>query len=511
VFGESVDDVATLHQTALSGLDDAGRDLSLQARAMRAVQHDLMRIRMIRFGSITDRLYRVVRQAAKEVGKRVHLEVQGGQAELDRGVLERLVGPLEHLLRNAVSHGIEPVAQRKALGKPDAGAITVSVRQEGDTVVLSVADDGAGLNLEHIRARARALQLIGPDSRPSDAELTRYIFAPGFSTASAVSELAGRGVGLDAVRADVAAMGGRIEVDARAGEGACFTASLPVSLAASHVVLLSAGGTRVAVPSGLVEQVLQFRPEVLEQSIREGSLVVAQGEAAPLYQLSTLLERPDAPPILQRFTPVALLRSGTDRIAVIADRITPSQEVVVKQVGPQLARLTGMAGATVLDNGDVVLILDLVQIAATGRVQPVGRETDREGPARAFARSPVVMVVDDSVTVRKVTERLLVRQGFSVMLARDGVDALRQASETPPALMLLDIEMPRMDGFEVLARMQANAALATIPVVMISSRTSARHREQALAMGVEALLGKPWTEAEMLELVHRLTSQAMAR
>jgi chemosensory pili system protein ChpA (sensor histidine kinase/response regulator) len=509
LLAESVSDVATVHQNALRGLDDAARDLARQTQVTRELQHDLMRIRMLRFGSVSDRLYRVVRQAAKELDKRVNLELEGADTEIDRSVLERMAGPIEHLLRNAVAHGIESRSQRAALGKAETGEIVLRVTQDSNGVVIGLSDDGAGLDLPRIRARAIERGLIAPEAQLADRELSQLIFMPGFSTATEVTALAGRGVGMDVVRAEVAAMGGRIDLAATPGQGTRFTVHLPVSLAVTQIVLLTVGSTRIAVASGLIEQVMQIKPEALA-SAYEQHAISWQDEAVPLYFLGSLLELADARPLAQRYSPVVLLRSGHQRIALHVDHVAPSQEVVVKHVGPQLARLTGMAGATVLGNGDIVLILDPVQIAATGRGKPAG-----QGDTAGFAPLkvdivPTVMVVDDSVTVRKVTQRLLVREGYQVMLARDGLDALRQVQDSVPDVMLLDIEMPRMDGFELAGRLRNDERLRGIPLVMISSRTADKHRDQAARLGVDAFLGKPFDEIELLETVRELAARGKA-
>jgi chemosensory pili system protein ChpA (sensor histidine kinase/response regulator) len=504
MLAESVNDVATVHQNALRGLDDAGRDLALQMQLTRELQQDLMRIRMVRFGSVADRLHRVVRQASGELGRQARLVLEGGETEIDRGVLERMMGPLEHMLRNALAHGIESPEDRLAAGKSAMGAVTLNVRQDGHGVIMTVTDDGRGLDLSRIRTGAIERDLMAPDAVLADRELAQLIFLPGFTTATQVSTLAGRGVGLDVVRAEVAAMGGRIELDGALGQGTRFTVHLPVSLAVTQVVVLTVGTTRIAVAANLVEQIMALRPDALAQAYARHAMLL-RDEAVPLYFLGSLLELSDTAPLAQRQSPVVVLRSGSQSIALHVDHVAPSQEVVVKQVGPQLARLTGMAGATVLGNGDIVLILDPVQIAATSRVKPAGLgDTASFAPTRIDV-APTVMVVDDSVTVRKVTQRLLAREGYQVVLARDGIDALGQLQDTVPDAMLLDIEMPRMDGFELAAQLRTDPRWQHVPVIMISSRTADKHREQAQSLGVTAFLGKPYDESELLELLRSHT------
>jgi chemosensory pili system protein ChpA (sensor histidine kinase/response regulator) len=417
-----------------------------------------------------------------------------------------MAGPLEHLLRNAVAHGVEPRAERLRVGKSETGEITLEVRQEGNEVILTSSDDGAGLNYERIRARAIERGLIEAGAPISERELGQLIFVPGFSTATEVTTLAGRGVGMDVVRAEVAAMGGRIELDSTPGRGTRLTVHLPVSLAVAQVVLLTVGKTRIAIAAALIEQVLQLKPEALAAGYAQHALEW-QGQPVPLYFFGSLLELPACTPLAQRYSPVVVLRSGNERIALHVDHLAPSQEVVVKHVGPQLARLTGMAGATVLGNGEIVLILNPVQIAATGRGQQAGQgDTASFAPTRIEV-APTVMVVDDSVTVRKVTQRLLVREGYQVMLAKDGVDAMRQLQDAVPDVMLLDIEMPRMDGFDLTRNLRGDARWRGIPIVMITSRTADKHRNHALSLGVDVFLGKPFDEAELLRNVRELLAR----
>jgi chemosensory pili system protein ChpA (sensor histidine kinase/response regulator) len=506
MLAESVNDVATVQGHALRSLDGAGQDLHRQGQVLRDLQQDLMRARMVQFGSIADRLYRVVRRAAKETDKRVNLDIRGATVEVDRGVLERMAGPIEHLLRNSVAHGIELPATRQARGKPETGEIRVEVRQEGREIVLAFADDGGGLDLARIRQRALAQSLIAEDARLSDRELADLIFVQGFSTAASVTELSGRGVGMDVVRAEVASLGGRIETETETGRGTRFTVHLPLTLAVSQVLLLSAGRARFAVPSSSVEQVLQLKPQALADAYAQRSLLW-QEQVVPLFYLGGLAGLPELVPLAQHLSPVVIIRAGHQRIAVHADEVTRNQEVVVKSVGAQAARVPGLTGATVLGNGDIVLIVNLVVLAKLA----AGESLERSLPAPAIeavmpeALPPLVMVVDDSLTVRKVTQRLLSREGYQVLLARDGVDALRQLEEVVPDAMLLDIEMPRMDGFELLRHLRADARLARIPIVMITSRTADKHRNHALELGVDAYLGKPYPEDELLALLARFT------
>jgi chemosensory pili system protein ChpA (sensor histidine kinase/response regulator) len=506
MLAESVNDVATVQQNALRSVESATQDLVRQGQVSRSLQQNLMQIRMVQFSTVSDRLYRVVRQAGKDASKPVALELRGGNAEVDRSVLERMAGSMEHLLRNAVAHGIESGSGRTAAGKPETGQLVVDMRQEGNEVIMSFSDDGSGLNYARIEQRARERGLLPEGRQAPEHELAQFIFTPGFSTAPEVTALAGRGVGLDVVSADVSAMGGRIRIEATPGVGTRFVIHLPVSLAVSQVVLLTVGNARFAVQAALVERILQVKPDVLAAAYGSHS-IACDGDVLPMYFLGSLLELPHSRPLAQRMSPVVIVRTGTSRIALHVDAVVPNQDVVIKNVGPQLARLNGIAGATVLGNGDIVLILNPVQLALSGTAGEAGEGDTEAFDATVAAAPATVMVVDDSVTVRKVTQRLLLREGYLVLLAKDGVDALRQLQDVVPDMMLVDVEMPRMDGFDLTRNVRSTPRLQNIPIIMITSRTADKHRNHALSLGVDVYLGKPYAEDELLRHVRGFAMQ----
>ena len=525
---ESVDDVASIQDSLVRTVSGATSDLENQAQLTRALQQDLMQVRMVPFASISERLYQVTRQSAKEMAKTVNLDIKGTSVEVDRGVLERMSGPLEHLLRNAVVHGIGSRDERRALGKNETGELLVEIRQEGNEVVIQLSDDGRGLDLPKIREKAISVSLIDPDREITDSELQNLIFQPGFTTAGEITELAGRGVGLDVVRAEAASLGGRVNVQSEAGKGTRFIINLPLTLAVTSVVLLQTGGNTYAVPSVLVEQVQQLPHKALVSAYTEGA-IVWQGTRVPLSFLSTLLGDNQSTPVVQQYTPILILRSGSDRVAIHVDEIVGNREVVVKNIGPQLARMIGIVGATVLGSGNIVLILDPVPLAQRSlhdaapmqrisqtllsespTTQPdnstdaqVGKE-DSAPPAeqaQGLRKKNIVMVVDDSLTVRRVTQRFLQREGYQVVLAKDGVDALEKLQEVKPDVMLVDIEMPRMDGFDLIRNVRSDSRVAKTPIIMITSRTASKHRNYAMELGANEYYGKPFQEQQLLESI----------
>ena len=508
-MAESVNDVATLQRSLQRTLQSAEDELAAQARLTRELQDDLLRTRMVEFESLADRLYRTVRQAAKETAKQVRLDIVGGGIEIDRGVLERMAGSFEHLLRNSVAHGIELAAEREQLGKEPAGLITVTVAQSGNEVAIEVADDGAGLDLPRIRARAVERGLIAPEAEPTEAELAQLIFAPGFSTAETVTELAGRGVGMDVVRSEVNAMGGRIETQTDRGRGSRFRLLLPLTTAVTQVVMLRCGDVQVAVPSPLIEVVKRVPSAEVEAAYASGELNVG-GTALPFFWLASLLQLGQRGGTTGRSQSVVIVRSAAQRVAVHVDEVVGNQEVVVKNVGPQLARLPGLAGVTLLPSGTVALIYNPVALAAVyasqaralADVAGAGGVPLRQEPATpAEPQAPMVLVVDDSLTVRRVTQRLLVREGYRVVLAKDGLDALERLAEERPSVLLSDIEMPRMDGFDLVRNVRSDPRLRGLPVVMITSRIAQKHRDYAAELGVDHYLGKPYAEEELLALI----------
>jgi len=508
MIAESVNDVATVQQSLLRHLDAAESTLNVQGRLNRDMQQGLMSVRMVPFASLADRLHRIVRQTAKELGKPASLAIRGGQVELDRGVLDRMVGSFEHLLRNAVSHGIEDTARRRSGAKPAIGEIELTVGQAGSELAIELADDGGGLDYERIRARAIEAGLLPAGAPAGRDALAQLIFRPGFSTATEVSAISGRGVGMDVVRDAVQSLGGRIEVSSEPGAGTRFRIHLPMTLAVMQSLLVRAAERTYAIPSAMIEQVMEIKAGALA-SVREQGSVEWLDNRYPYHYLPCLLGDPAAPVPERTYHCLLLARAGTQRIAVEVDSLRGNQEIVVKKTAPQLARILGITGATVLGDGEIALILNPVALVGRAADVPLDADAQRRPAASADMR-PSVMVVDDSLTVRKITGRLLEREGYRVLTARDGVDALDQMATEVPDVILADIEMPRMDGFALARNMRASHRLRRVPIIFVTSRTADKHRELAREIGVEYFLGKPYQEEKLLELVACQTRAASA-
>jgi chemosensory pili system protein ChpA (sensor histidine kinase/response regulator) len=385
------------------------------------------------------------------------------------------------------------------------GTIVIDIRQENNEIVLTLRDDGAGIDADRIRARAAAGALADDAGRLSDAEAMELIFVPGFSTAERVTQLAGRGVGLDVVRTEVKALGGRVAVSSRIGVGTTFTLHLPLTLSVTRAVLVRAGAHAFALPAGMVDQVLLLPCAEVETALGRGS-IPWRGSELPLRYLAHLFGAPEAVPERRKRYPAIVLRSGSEAMAVLVDSVTGNRDIVLKNLGPQLTRLPGLIGASILPGGEIALLINPVHLRARG--------TDVRGPApvaapmeRAHALFSV-MVVDDSITVRRVTHRLLSRQGYEVVTAKDGLEALERLRESRPAVMLVDIEMPRMDGFELTRLVRSSSTLQDIPIIMITSRAADKHRQIASELGVNVFLGKPYSEQELLRYVQSFVRKA---
>jgi chemosensory pili system protein ChpA (sensor histidine kinase/response regulator) len=502
MMAESLSDVTTVQYNLIRNLDAADTAIQSQARLNRDLSQALMSVRMVPFSTLEDRLYRVARQAAKETGKKVNLELSNTRIELDREVLEKMTGPIEHLLRNAVAHGIESRAAREAAGKSETGEIVISLTQQTNEVIIELVDDGGGLAFDRIRARAVERGLLGADEEADERRLTGLIYEAGFSTADQLSELAGRGVGMDVVKSATTALGGRIETTSEPGHGTRFRLSLPMTLAVTQSLLVVSGGKTYAIPSSMVKHAHELRGDEASE-LRQAGGQSWMDNRYTYHYLPRLLGSADAQP--GTGTWLLLISAGNELMALEVDALRGNQEVVVKPVGPQLSRLAGLAGATVMADGEVTLIINPVSLASR-----VGRLADRPDvvqavPAAPEALPPLIMVVDDSLTVRKVSSRLLEREGYRVVTAKDGVDALEKLADKLPAVMLVDIEMPRMDGFDLTLRVRADERTRDIPIVMITSRIAEKHQAYAREIGVNEYLGKPYDDTHLLQLVAGFT------
>ena len=500
-LAESASDLNSLKELLQSVTTEAEGLLVQQSRVTAELQDGLMRTRMVPFERHVGRLTRLVRQAAGDAGKRAELVVEGASGELDRQVLDKMLPPFEHMLRNSIVHGIEGTAERQAAGKPAVGRIAIRLHREGAEMVIDVADDGSGLDVEAIRRKAYELDLLKPDSKVTDEEIMQLILTPGFTTASAITQSAGRGVGMDVVANEVKKLGGSLRISSVTGQGTNFTVRLPFTLAITQALIVRTGEEVYALPLPTVEGVARIPRAELENMLSQSEPAYQYGEQSykfrhlGMYLGGQAAKLPEDEP----FAPVILVSAGEFSAALLVDEMLASREIVVKAVGPQLASIRGISGATILGDGSIVLILDIHALVRTGA--PVV-ELKKAAPTPTDDR-PLALVVDDSITVRRVTERFLQRNGLRCATAKDGLDAISVMQDAKPDIILLDIEMPRMDGYEFASHVRNDDQVRDVPIIMITSRVGDKHRARAIELGVNDYLGKPYQDSQLLEAIRR--------
>ncbi|WP_425502879.1 response regulator [Pseudomarimonas arenosa] len=504
-LAESAADLTNLQGT----LDDLTRQyetlLLQQSRVSSELQEGLMRTRMVPFDSLVPRLRRILRQTGSELGKRAQLKVEGAQGEMDRNVLDRMTAPLEHMLRNALAHGLETPEERAKIGKPEEGTVRIQVAREASEVVIHVTDDGKGIDREAIRSKAMQRGLLAPDAQISDRELFGFILQSGFSTAQTISKIAGRGVGMDVVHNEIKQLGGSLHIESELGKGTQFVIRLPFTLAVTQAVFVKLGETNFAVPITSVQGVARIAPSELEAQVAGGSPIFQYaGEDYAIHDLGQLLGHGQVKAAESLQVPLLLARTGDLRAAISVDQVIGSKEIVVKPTGPQINSIPGIFGATIMGDGSVVVILDVAPLVRRADLLRQAGETMQEAEVAELRQVPLVMVVDDSITMRKVSSRVLERAGYEVMTAKDGVDAIEKMQERVPNAMLLDIEMPRMDGYELATHMRNDLRLRNVPIIMITSRTGEKHRQRAFEIGVDRYLGKPYQEPELMRNVQEV-------
>ena len=513
---ESASDLQDLKETLAQKTRDAETLLLQQSRVNSELQEGLMKTRMVPFQRLVPRLRRIVRQVSLELNKQVDLRVNNADGEMDRTILERMISPLEHMVRNAVDHGIENTEGRVAADKPTTGNIELDIRRDGGDVVLTLRDDGRGINLDAVLKKARERDLIAEDAQPSDYEIMQCILQPGFSTAEVITQISGRGVGMDVVSSEIKQMGGTVEIRSERGVGTEFEVRLPFTVSVNRALMVRIGEDLYAVPLNNIQGIVRASvPELqrLYDQPESERLFNYAGRDYQLGYLGAMLDDDSNPKITGQHMPLPLLLvRGQVPFALQVDSLLGSREIVVKSLGPQFAGVRGISGGTILGDGSVVVILDLPAMIRThtSLEYQQARALDHQAAVARHEqekRLPKVMVVDDSVTVRKVTTRLLERHGMEVLTAKDGMHAMEVLQDHKPDVMLLDIEMPRMDGFEVASLVRHDERLKDVPIIMITSRTGDKHRERAMSIGVNAYMGKPFQEDALLENINHYLGQ----
>lgn len=474
-----------------------------QRRLIDELQEKLMRIRMVEFGSLTTRLQRAVRVTCEEENKKAQIRIENEHLEIDTQILDSLIEPLTHLLKNAVVHGIEDPDTRRLLGKPEIGMIDVAVENDETHIVLTIADDGRGISVSALKEKAIAMGHLSDDAAASltEEEALELIFLPGLTTAERLNLSAGRGVGMSIVRESVGGGRGTISIDSDYQKGTKFTIRMPLALAVTNVVVVRVGTRSYALPHKPITYITELTDDMFVGI--DGRKVEVFGKKLPLLQISEFLGYEPVPPA-ELLGKAALLYETDERSCVIAvEEVTGSEEVVIKPLLKPLEKINGIFGAALVGGGELVPILDMPALFRS----KVERKPKPASPSAPNApRTIDVLIVDDSPSVRHLTSKVVQAAGWNARTAKDGLDALEQlkAAEHLPVAILSDIEMPRMDGYELAASLQSSEHFSSIPVIMITSRTADKHRDRALENGVSHYLTKPYEDKDLIESIRRL-------
>ena len=502
-LSEAIDDLKNLQDT-LSQDNIILRNLSTQQGIIqRSIQDHLLTTQLMRFDVHEARLRRLVKQTAKSVGKDVNFILEGGEVEVERRLLEDILPALEHMIRNSLAHGIEKPEARLATGKPETGTIKLVVSVHAAELSVDLIDDGQGLNYDRIREKAAAKGLLDPERANDEAYLSTLILRSGFSTAESLSQLAGRGVGMDVVNEMVKQRRGQIGVYSLRGKGTQFTLSMPFSMSIAEVLLVEIAGQTFAAPMSSIAAISQVDRDSLQRSFDGETVYQHYNDQDYRQYILGAYFKPEqySFAVEEQSAPVLFINAGGEPVAFHVDRIQNRLEIIVKNVNRQVLNIPGISGATILGDGRVVPVLELLDLSRRiAGLTPIHDEV----AAAEEARIPNVLVVDDSVTMRKVSTRLLERHHYNVATAKDGLDAIEVLAGFTPDIILLDIEMPRMDGFEFASHVRNSSNVRDVPIVMITSRTGDKHRERADAIGVQGYLGKPYSEEVLIQTLEHL-------
>ncbi len=510
---ESIGDIESLHSTLMRLTLETDNLVHQQQKIHGQLHEKLLNTRMVTFSVQTQRMQRVLRQTCNELNKKAKLKLEGTDGEIDRSVLDVIMGPLEHIIRNAIAHGIEKPREREKNNKKKFGTITISFSKDKSEHLITISDDGAGLNLDNIRQKAIEKNVINEDQEISDDEIANLVFESGLSTNNKVSQISGRGVGMDVVLTTIQELGGTVSISTVKEKGSTFTLRLPFTLSRNHTLIIQSGSNTYAIPSYFIESTFQVSLEELKTLYQSDppSYTFYDSEY-PLWYADTLLnDAATSLPTTTGHAHIILIKCGQKRIALHIDNIIEKRDVVLKPNSAQLGNVAGIAGATVMGDGKVVLIIDISTLTKlANRAKQSKREISFTNDSIKNNNQITTLVVDDSITVRKVTKRFLSRNGINALLASDGIDALKTLEKEVPDIMLVDIEMPGMDGLELARTIKATSHLQHIPIIMITSRTGKQHRNAANNIGIDVFLGKPYHESELLQHIQALTGKEPA-
>ncbi len=494
------------------------------------LQDEFTAARMVPIGTLYSRLSRAVRDAAQSAGKQVELDFAGNETELDNNIIQQISDPLVHLVRNSVAHGIERSEARVSAGKAEVGKVSLRAYHRGNHIYIEVEDDGGGIDYERVKQSAieRALVSLETADRLTERDLREMLFHPGFSTAPAKTELAGRGVGLDVVRANLNALNGEVEIQSTRGQGTKFTLKVPLTLIISPALFVRCGGSSFALPLGVVEEIRRLRADEIED-VGGKLLTKVRDVVTEVVRLDTYLGLPPLEPI-NGFFRMVVANTGNRQIGLVVEEVLGKDEIVIKNLGEYLRRVKLFPGTTIAPDGSLILLIDLNRMVATepserrtlqasasaARVFAPGSEAVARGtiPTDAIDRvehDRVIVVADDSISVRKFVGRMLEKNGYRVKLAADGLEAAELVAQHGCHLVITDLEMPRMTGYELMVQLRQSPATRRIPVMVVTSRAGAKHRDRAMKEGAASFLTKPVQEDQLIAAVEKLVGTEATR
>ena len=494
------------------------------------LQDEFTAARMVPIGTLYSRLSRAVRDAAYSAGKQVELDLGGSETELDNNIIQQISDPLVHLVRNSVAHGIENADLRRAAGKSDAGKVSLRAYHRGNHIYIEVEDDGGGIDYDRVKQSAIERGLVSAETagRLTERDFREMLFHPGFSTAPTKTELAGRGVGLDVVRANLNALNGEIDIQSTRGQGTKFTLKVPLTLIISPALFVRCGGTNFALPLAVVEEIRRLRADEIED-VGGKLLTKVRDVVTEVVRLDTYLGLPPLEPINGYFRMV-VANAGNRQVGLVVEEVIGKDEIVIKNLGEYLRRVKLFPGTTIAPDGSLILLIDLNRMVASepserrtlqanasaARVFAPGSEAVARGtiPADAIDRvehERVIVVADDSISVRKFVGRMLEKNGYRVMLAKDGLEAAEVVAQHSCHLVITDLEMPRMTGYELMVQLRQSPATRRIPVMVVTSRAGAKHRDRAIKEGAASFLTKPVQEDQLVAAVEQLIGTEATR
>lgn len=505
--------VADIEQN-IGGLDFINKvqdnSINEQSISINNLMTELMKIRLVTFDSISNRFYKIARNTSKELNKKINLEIIGEKTELDKILLDKIISPLEHILRNSIAHGIEQPDEREMNGKSAFGKIIMDLHIDGHYAIIKVSDDGAGINLEKVKSIGIKKNLIKSDKEYTKNDIINLIFHSGFSTADSVSQVAGRGVGMDVVKNEILSVGGSIEIDTEKNKGSTFTLKVPVNMATNQSILTNAQGKLIAIPNMLIAEISSIKKQDLLEAYKNKKIKLGE-ETYDFYYMGHmlgLLGDEDVPNLLSHNT-IIKIQYTSSTIVVHFDEILGVHEILIKPFGRIYGKIPGLLGATILGDGTQGSVINPVQLANFYNKNISSHAETNQKEAIKVVRKSKIMVVDDSLTVRMASSKMLDRNGFDIILGKDGKDGLEILQNTRdfdlPLIILSDIEMPNMDGFEFVKNLKLSDRLKHIPVIMITSRTAEKHKEHAFSLGASDYMGKPYNESELISKINSLS------